>query len=414
MSVPNLTRTISLLILMLLAGFACADVTGKMFKVDPDNRSFELLKETEYAPKTDIGRSRFSCMWTENARLRRIEEKTSFAGIKGPVWTKLQGIDATNRKALADRKPFVVRVATVFEGDPGGTQSIADNEVTGWFTPDVGEAPRSGLITIDDKAIPVTLREKNSQIIHHAPLAPADLAKGFWQAALSAREENGTLLVDRIDATPLPDPRLTDDPKLPRVLIIGDSISMNYHEAAKAALQGIANYHRNDGNAFSSEHGVRNTELWLGDYQEKGLHWDVIQFNHGLHDLKQPYDAKTDIWGPYAIPLDAYKANLEKQIALLRKSGAKLIFCTTTPVPNDNKSTYARRKGASAEFNAAALEVIRKHPDILITDLHAVIDASPVFDNWRKQIDVHFYQKEEQQILGEAVASTIRKALGNR
>jgi pimeloyl-ACP methyl ester carboxylesterase len=204
-----------------------------------------------------------------------------------------------------------------------------------------------------------------------------------------------------------------DDLKLPRVLVIGDSISMNYHDAAKAALAGVANYHRNEGNAASSEHGVRNTELWLGDFREKGFHWDVIQFNHGLHDLKQSYDAKTDSWGEYSVPLATYQANLEKQIAILRKTGARLIWCSTTPVPNHNKGTYARRKGASADFNAAALEVIGRHPDILVTDLHAVVDGSPVFDNWRKQNDVHFYQKAEQEALGKAVAATIRKVLEN-
>ena len=220
-----------------------------------------------------------------------------------------------------------------------------------------------------------------------------------------------TLVVDRTGATPLTDPRLTDDPQLPRVLVIGDSISMNYHDAAMAALKGVANYHRNEGNAGPSERGVLNTELWLGDFRQKGLHWDVVQFNHGLHDLKQAYDAKTDTWGAYSVPIATYQANLEKQIAILRKTGARLIFCTTTPVPNHNKGPYARRKGASAEFNAAALEVMRRHPDILVTDLHAAIEASPVFDNWRKQSDVHFYQKAEQEALGRAVAAGIRKAL---
>ncbi|MFZ9937913.1 MAG: GDSL-type esterase/lipase family protein [Luteolibacter sp.] len=220
-----------------------------------------------------------------------------------------------------------------------------------------------------------------------------------------------TLVADRTGATPLPDARPSDDPKLPRVLVIGDSISMNYHDAAMAALKGVANYHRNEGNAGPSERGVLNTELWLGDFRQKGLHWDVVQFNHGLHDLKQAYDAKTDTWGAYSVPIATYQANLEKQIAILRKTGARLIFCTTTPVPNHNKGRYARRKGASAEFNAAALEVMRRHPDILVTDLHAVIGASPVFDNWRKQSDVHFYQKAEQEALGQAIAAGIRKAL---
>jgi len=391
------------------------ETTGKILHVDLKDQSFELLKETEYDPKTDIGRSRFTCHWTDQSTFRKTEEKTSFAGIKSPVLAEFRGIDAAGAKALAARKPFVARVATLIE-DPSSSAEpgISGNLVIALFTPDDGENPRSGHITLDGTEVPVSLRKQNYRIFHQQTITPDDLTKGFWQASLATREKDGKLLVDSIDAIPLPDPRLTDDPRLPRVLIIGDSITMNYHEAAKAALKGIANYHRNDGNAFSSEHGVRNSELWLGNYREKGLHWDVIQFNHGLHDLKQPYDAATDIWGPYAIPLDAYKANLEKQIAILRKTGAKLIWCATTPVPNDNKSTYARRKGASAEFNAAALEVIRRHPDILISDLHGLIESSPIFDNWRKQNDVHFYQKEERQILGQAVATTIRKALEKR
>ncbi|MFM7180482.1 MAG: hypothetical protein ACKO2G_03335 [Verrucomicrobiales bacterium] len=202
-----------------------------------------------------------------------------------------------------------------------------------------------------------------------------------------------------------------DDPKLPRVLVIGDSISMNYHQAAKSALAGVANYHRNEGNAASTENGLRNVEGWLGNYQEKGSRWDVIQFNHGLHDLKQTYDAATDTWGEHSIPLATYKANIEKEIAILKKTGAKLIWCSTTPVQNDNKSKYARRKGESKVFNDAALEVMRNHPEILITDLHRVVDESPVFDNWRTAKDVHFYKSEEQKVLGEAVAAAIRKAL---
>nr|MCU0780880.1 prolyl oligopeptidase family serine peptidase [Akkermansiaceae bacterium] len=55
--------------------------------------------------------------------------------------------------------------------------------------------------------------------------------------------------------------------------------------------------------------------------------------------------------------------------------------------------------------------VLRGHPDILVTDLHAVVDGSPVFDAWRRKNDVHFHQEAERRALGEAVAATIRKAL---
>lgn len=386
---------------------------GTICKVNVERHSFELLKETEYDPKTDLRQSRFTVYWTDQTTIRVIREKTSFSGIKGPILTEFRGIDEANTKALAERRPFVARVATLFSGTTSAPeQVIMNNQVTGWFTPDEGDASRSGQIELDGKRIAVSLRDRNRQIIHHEPIQPQALANGFWKATLHGHHADERFVIDRMDVTPLPDPRATDDPKLPRVLVVGDSISMNYHEAAKAALKGVANYHRNEGNSGSTKFGVVNMELWLGDYQEPDLHWDVIQFNHGLHDLKQTYDAATGTFGDHAVPLEDYKKNLEKEIAILKQTGAKLIWCSTTPVPNDNKGTYARRKGAEREFNQAAMEVMAKHPEIQVNDLCQLIDNSPFFDNWRKGADVHFYKDDEQKLLGEAVASAVRKALG--
>lgn len=302
--------------------------SGKVFKIDMNSKTFELLKETEYAPTSDIGQSRFTVHWTDGTRITSVDE--------------------------------------------------------------LGKAPKS------DKPV---LKQFY------------DLKRGFWQAQLSGKQEGDKFVVKEMEVSPLPDPRETDDPKLSRVLVIGDSISMNYHDAAKNALAGIANYHRNEGNSISTAHGVRNAELWLGNYQERGFHWDVIQFNHGLHDLKQVYDKNKNEWGAYSVSLDDYKANLEKEIKILKQSGAKLIWCSTTPVPNDNKGKYGRAKGSSKIFNDAAMEVMKKHPEIIINDLHQAISDSPVFDSWRKQNDVHFYKKDERKVIGEAVANAVKKAL---
>ncbi len=206
------------------------------------------------------------------------------------------------------------------------------------------------------------------------------------------------------------DLRTVDDPKLPRVLVVGDSISMNYHNAAKAALEGTANYYRIEGNGGPSDRGVSNMELWLGDYTQKGMQWDVIQFNHGLHDLKQPYDKTSGTWGKHQVGIEDYKKNLEKEIQILKRTGATLIWCSTTPVPNSSHGRYARRKGEGLVFNKAAMEVISKYPEIQINDLHKVVCESEVFDNWRKGSNVHF-KGEEQTVLGKAVADAATKAL---
>ncbi len=211
----------------------------------------------------------------------------------------------------------------------------------------------------------------------------------------------------------LQDQRTIDTARLPRVLVVGDSISINYHDAAKAALEGKADYVRIEGNGGPSDRGVSQMAQWLGDYTAKGLQWDVIQFNHGLHDLKQAYDKTSGAWGKYQVPIEAYKKNLGKEITMLKKTGATLIWCSTTPVPNSNPGQYARRKDEDLVFNRAAMEVISQHPEIQINDLNRVVRESDVFDNWRKGNNVHF-KGQEKTVLGKAVADAVTRALDSR
>ncbi|MFK7910629.1 MAG: SGNH/GDSL hydrolase family protein [Akkermansiaceae bacterium] len=390
---------------------------GRIFKVDVNNKSFELLKATEYSPKSDIGKSRFTLHWQDGVKITQKEGLKSFDHINGRVIAEFSGINEHESKALSEGKPFSSRIVTLYPGnDASDATGIAADKrtVTGWFTPDKGKGLRSGAIEIDGKQVRVSLRKRFWKIYNQKPVTLTELSSNFWMATVYGERKQGKFLTKRMEVIPLDDPRKTDDPDLPRVLVIGDSISMNYHEAAKAALKGTANYHRNYGNSFSTAHGVLNTELWLGNYEEKGFHWDVIQFNHGLHDLKQAYDKETDTFGAYAMPLGDYKKNLHKQIAILKRTGATLIWCSTTPVQSDTKNQYARRKGAAEVFNKAAMEVMKQYPEIIINDLHGVVSTSPDLKSWWKTTNVHFYKPEEQQALGNAVAAAVKKALSQR
>ena len=67
---------------------------------------------------------------------------------------------------------------------------------------------------------------------------------------------------------------------LPRILIIGDSISIGYTPFVKELFQGRAEVVHNPGNAQHTGTGLENIDLWLGDG-----HWDVIHFNWSLWDL---------------------------------------------------------------------------------------------------------------------------------
>jgi len=389
--------------------------TGKVFKVDTEAQSFELLKETEYDPKTDISKSRFTVFWKDSTVVTRAKEIQTFADVEGPVMAKFYGIDEAGTKALAAGQAFEARVAEIHAGVDSLEPSADDRfSVIGRFTPERKSGVHHGVIEVDGKKVPVSMRKRHWKIRYYEPVEASVLADGFWKATLSGAEEKGKFMINRMEVTSFPDPRAMDVASLPRVLVIGDSISMNYQKAAINALDGTVNYHRNDGNAFSSVHGASNAELWLGNYQEEGLHWDVIQFNHGLHDLKQSYDKDTDTFGDYAVSLELYKESLEKEISILKRTGATLIWASTTPVPQDIKTQYARRKGVPAIFNQAALEVMQNHPEILINDLHSVVENSPVYDEWREGFDPHFYSYEEQRLLGEAVAGAVLRALLRR
>src|SRR5688572_16631634 len=64
---------------------------------------------------------------------------------------------------------------------------------------------------------------------------------------------------------------ITDDPKLPRVLLIGDSISIGYTVPVRNLLKGKANVHRIPGNGGPTTNGLALLQKWLGD-----KNWDVI------------------------------------------------------------------------------------------------------------------------------------------
>ena len=75
--------------------------------------------------------------------------------------------------------------------------------------------------------------------------------------------------------------QVVDDPRLPRVLLVGDSISIGYTLPVRNLLQGKANVHRIPENGGPTTNGLAKLSAWLGNGK-----WDVIHFNFGLHDLK--------------------------------------------------------------------------------------------------------------------------------
>lgn len=178
-----------------------------------------------------------------------------------------------------------------------------------------------------------------------------------------------------------------DDPKLPRVLLIGDSISRGYTVAVRNALAGRANVHRAPANCGSTSTGLAKLPVWLG----KGK-WDLIHFNFGIHDrASKPQD---------------YAKRLEQVVEKLEATGAKLMWASSTPLTGK----YASGPGGDpmVAFNAAAAEIMKKH-GIPTDDLHAT--AAPLVATMQGPDGCHFNGKG-YQVIGKAVAKRIAEELG--
>ena len=200
--------------------------------------------------------------------------------------------------------------------------------------------------------------------------------------------------------------KIEDVPGLPRVLLIGDSISIGYTVPVRELLKGKANVHRPLTNCGPTTNGLRGIDSWLGDGK-----WDVIHFNWGLHDLKYLGPQGQNLADPKAadshpqVPIDEYEANLRKLVARLKKTDAKLIWRSTTPVPEGAKG---RVVGDSAKYNAVAKKIMDEN-GIAIDDQYAF--ALPRLAKIQNKADVHFSTNGSKELAKQAV-SAIEKALG--
>lgn len=193
--------------------------------------------------------------------------------------------------------------------------------------------------------------------------------------------------------------------KVPHVLIIGDSISNGYTPIVQELLKGKAEVVHAPGNNESTVRGLEKLDAWLGSNT-----WDVIHFNWGLHDMKY-IDAKTKLTeiskGTQWVPVEQYEPNLKTLVQRLKKTGAKLIWCSTTPVP---EGVTGRVPGDEVKYNAAACRVMLAE-GIPIDDLHAVVGTpqNRTAMGGRPK-DVH-YTAAGYNVLASEVVKAIDKAL---
>ena len=197
----------------------------------------------------------------------------------------------------------------------------------------------------------------------------------------------------------------------PRVLILGDSISIGYGPTVSYALADVAyvvrptNLVGGPENCSGTTKGIQRIDQWL---TIGGGNWDVIHFNFGLHDLKHVKPDGKNSNSPNDPPqadLAAYERNLREIVAKLKATGAKLIFATTTPYPAG--VTPFRDPESAAKYNAVAEQIMAEN-EIEVDDLYAF--AAPQLEEIQMPVNVHF-KRPGSAALGKVVAEKIRVAL---
>ncbi|MEO6788329.1 MAG: SGNH/GDSL hydrolase family protein [Chthoniobacteraceae bacterium] len=191
-------------------------------------------------------------------------------------------------------------------------------------------------------------------------LLGATLATAIPQVVVPAQKETDKRLPPKGGSWSL---RMADvkDPALPRILLIGDSITNGYLEPVRKALDGKANI---DAWITPTSQGDKSLPGTIAAIlaQEK---YAVIHFNLGLHG-----------WQKGRIPEGQFEPLTHATVQALKRGApdAKLIWATITPVTEKGKPEQlnAEIQPIIESQNAMALRVM-KEEGVAINDLSSLM-----------------------------------------
>ncbi len=170
--------------------------------------------------------------------------------------------------------------------------------------------------------------------------------------------------------------------KLPRVLMIGDSICNAYKNEMFRYLSGkmtmtywVSSY------CVTSAAFPKLLELYLSEAK-----YAVVHFNNGLHT-------------PCSVDLSLWKRKLKEAFLTIRKRQpqAKIVWTTITPLKTEERNAFVRK------LNAAAMEVVKEVGNIAVDDLHALDEPMDRETNWS---DMYHHRKELVGLEGRQAAES--------
>src|SRR5258706_3605663 len=184
-----------------------------------------------------------------------------------------------------------------------------------------------------------------------------------------------------------------NETNLPRVLLIGDSITRAYYPEVEKHLESKAYVGRHSSSAFISDPALlKQIEMVLGQYK-----FNVIHFNNGMHGWQHSEKE--------------YEHAFPKLLKTIRKCApkAKLIWASTTPLkvspmlPPDNQTQATDERIAAR--NAIASKLVQTK-GITVDDLNTPMRGHPEL-----HIDNVHFNGEGVALQAAQVAAHIEKQL---
>jgi len=185
-----------------------------------------------------------------------------------------------------------------------------------------------------------------------------------------------------------------DKSDLPRVLLVGDSITRGYFGAVEKHLAGKAYCARLTTSKCVSDPTFNDDlQLLLKQYR-----FSVIHFNNGLHG-----------WG---YTEDQYRDGLMKTVAAVKEhsDGAKFIWATTTPMrESSDLQKFSERTERVKVRNRLAAEIMKEN-DVSTNDLFELVTDHA---DWTSGDGVHF-NAGGNEALAKQVAESVAGCLPAR
>ena len=178
---------------------------------------------------------------------------------------------------------------------------------------------------------------------------------------------------------------------LPRVLLVGDSITHNYQEKVRELLSGVC-YVDYISTSYAIDAKMYNHLVYDFMVDSK---YDLIHFNNGLHGIH--------------IPKRSYKSKLSKLLSRVEE-GRKIVLATSTLVYREgNKRLDGAWMKRVRERNEAMCE-LASEKGYALDDLYPVSVAVP---KEYRYVDGTHYLADGYAMLAKAVAECITKELKN-